>query len=40
MNARRMMFSIADFNSVRIVNELNVDLSFAFTCCIKFVTRL
>ena len=40
MKVRRIVFSIADFNSVRIVNELNVDLSFAFTCCIKFVTYL
>ncbi len=40
MNARRMMFSIADFNNVRIVNELNVDLSFTSTHCIKLVTCL
>ncbi len=40
MNARRMIFSIADFNSVRVVNELNADLSFTSTCYIKLVTRL
>jgi len=38
MNIHRIVFNIADFNSVKIVNEMNVDLSLMLTCCIKLVS--
>ncbi len=40
MKARRIVFSMADFNSVRVVEEVSAGLSLAPTRCIKLVTRL